>query len=180
MIDAGIVAATAMMYLRLIVVAGIFNIAIAKAVAVPFGIFALIGLMLSLFLMERAQRRVSQGAVIDKNPLELGTAFLFAILFVVMIYLTSYVTHHYGRHGLQILSFFTGMTDIDPFILSLLTGKYNVMQHEILSAIMIAAGSNNLIKGVYALWFGSGRKSLRPALMVMSLGIATIGWAFWI
>ena len=90
------------------------------------------------------------------------------------------MTRHYGLHGLQILSFVTGMTDIDPFILSLLTGKYNVAQHELLSAIMIATGSNNLIKGVYALWFGSGRKSLRPALMVMSLGIATIGWAFWI
>jgi uncharacterized membrane protein (DUF4010 family) len=114
---------------------------------------------------------------VDKNPLELGTAFVFAFLFVTMMLLTRYVTHHYGDSGLQILSFLIGFTDIDPFVLSLLTGKYAVSSTEILTAVMIAAGSNNLLKAGYALWFGGWRQTWRSALAITILGAVTIGWA---
>ncbi len=179
-IEAGIVAATSVMYLRLIVVAAIFNLSIAKLILLPFIIFAAIGFLIS-FLFLYHHKSVTKGvAFVDHNPLELGTALLFAFLFVVMMSLTTYITTHYGLHGLQILSFVTGLTDIDPFILSLLTGKYNITQTEIVSAILIAAGSNNLLKGIYALWFGGIKKSFKSALVIMLLGIGTILWAFWI
>jgi uncharacterized membrane protein (DUF4010 family) len=178
-IDGGIIEATSMMYLRLIVVAAIFNKSIAKEILVPFSLFAAIGFVVSLLFLRHNQKDTEGAAFVDKNPLELGTALLFALLFVVMMSLTSYITNHYGLHGLQILSFVTGLTDIDPFILSLLTGKYSVTESQIVSAILIAAGSNNLLKGVYALWFGGVKKSYRSALVVILLGIGTIAWAFW-
>jgi len=177
-IDGGIIAATSMMYLRLIVVAAIFNLAIAKEVLVPFLLFAVVGFLVSLLFVRRHHKDTQGADFVDKNPLELGTALLFAALFVIMMSLTSYITTHYGLHGLQILSFVTGLTDIDPFILSLLTGKYNVTQSQIVSAILIAAGSNNLLKGVYALWFGGVKNSFRSAVVVILLGIGTIAWAF--
>ena len=76
-----------------------------------------------------------------KIPLELGTAFVFAFLFVAMIMLTHFVIEHYGSSGLEIFSFLVGLTDIDPFILSLLTGKYMIVLDDI-------------VKAVYALYFG--------------------------
>ncbi len=179
-LDGAIIAATAMMYLRLIVVAGIFNLTIAKVVALPFLLFAVVGFVISLLFLQDEKDTEGKALYVDRNPLELGTAFLFAILFVVMMVLTTYITTHFGLHGLQILSFVAGLSDIDPFILSLLTGKYSVTQTQIVSAILIAAGSNNILKGVYALWFGGVKKSFRSALAVMLLGVATIGWAFWI
>jgi uncharacterized membrane protein (DUF4010 family) len=176
-IDAAIVSATSMMYLRLIVVAFVFNASIGEQLLLPFTVLALVGFVVALILMRRGGPEREQSDFVDKNPLELGTAFLFAFLFVVMMMLTQYVTHHYGNSGLQILSFLIGFTDIDPFVLSLLTGKYAVTSTEILAAIMIAAGSNNLLKAGYALWFGGWRQTWRSALTITLLGLLTIGWA---
>ncbi len=178
-LDAGIILATSMMYLRLIVVAAIFNLAVAVDILPPFILFAILGVGISIYLMSRRESVVKGAEFVDENPLELGTAFVFAGLFVIMISLTTYVTKHFGDTGLQILSFITGFTDIDPFILSLLTGKYTVLQHQIVSAIMIAAGSNNILKAIYALWFGGYKNSLRASIVVLMLGIGTIVWAFY-
>ena len=176
-IDAGIISATSMMYLRLIVVAAVFNLGIAKSILPAFICFALLGLIVSLYLMGLKEPVAKGVAFVDENPLELGTALLFAGLFVLMMMLTSYITAHYGNTGLRVLSFVTGLTDIDPFILSLLTGKYSVTHTEIVAAIMIAAGSNNILKAAYALWFGGGKKAIRSAVVVFVLGVGTIGWA---
>jgi uncharacterized membrane protein (DUF4010 family) len=179
-IDAAIISATSMMYLRLIVVAMVFNFAIGKELLLPFVVLALAGFAVSGALMRHGAGETEKSEFVDSNPLELGTAFVFAFLFVLMMLLTQYVTHHYGDSGLQILSFLIGFTDIDPFVLSLLTGKYAVSGTEILTAIMIAAGSNNLLKAGYALWFGGWRQTWRSALAITVLGCLTIGWALWL
>ena len=178
-IDAAIIAATSMMYVRLIVVAMVFNFAVAKSLMMPFLSLALVGMVAAFVFMKQGDQKTENTDFVDKNPLELGTAFLFAGLFVLMMAVTHFVIGHYGDNGLHILSFFVGFTDIDPFILSLLTGKYTVVQHELVAAIMIAAGSNNLLKAVYALWFGGWKGGGSSALWVALLGIITIIWAFW-
>ena len=179
-IDAGIISATSMMYFRLIVVAAVFNMTIAKDILPAFVCFALAGLIVSLYLMGLKEPVAKGVDFVDENPLELGTALLFAGLFVFMMMLTSYITAHYGNTGLRLLSFVTGLTDIDPFILSLLTGKYSVTEHEIVSAVMIAAGSNNILKAAYALWFGGGKRAVRAAAVVFVLGVGTIAWALFV
>ncbi len=176
-IDAAIIAATAMMYLRLLVVAAVFNFSVAKTLLLPFGIMAAAGMGIASVYMLWRKQDAKHADFVDKNPLELGTAFLFAALFVLMMVLTHFVISHYGEGGLRALSFAVGFTDIDPFILSLLTGKYGVMEHEIVSAIMIAAGSNNLLKALYAVWFGGWKGGRHSALWIGILGIITIGWA---
>ncbi|SFV89897.1 Glutamate synthase [NADPH] large chain [hydrothermal vent metagenome] len=177
-IDAAIIAATSMMYLRLLVVAAVFNFAVAKSLLFPFLVLAGVGMIIALFFMKRGKNKPKASDFVDKNPLELGTAFLFASLFVLMMLVTHFVIGHYGNSGLQILSFVVGFTDIDPFILSLLTGKYTVTYTELVMAIMIAAGSNNLLKALYALWFGGLKGGGRSAFWVGIMGIFTIVWAF--
>jgi len=179
-IDAAIIAATSMMYLRLLVIAFVFNVSVAKSLVVPFVLMAFLGLLSATFYLKKGVHvEKKREEYIDKNPLELGTAFLFAGLFVLMMMVTQFVTAHYGNSGLKVLSFAVGFTDIDPFILSLLTGKYTVVPTELVSAIMIAAGSNNLLKAVYALWFGGWKGGARSAFWITLLGIGTIVWAFW-
>ena len=179
-LDASIIAATSMMYLRLIAVSAVFNMSIAEKILLPFAVLSLVGFTAALIFIRGGGKDSSQGEVTDSNPLELGTAFIFAVLFVIMMMITQYVVKSYGTGGLEILSFIVGFTDIDPFILSLLTGKYSVTAVEIVAAIMIAAGSNNLLKAAYALWFGGVRETWKSATMIALLGVTTIGWAFWI
>ncbi len=175
-IDAAIIAATSVMYLRLIVIAFLFNVETAKKLLLPFSVLAFSGLVISLFYLKKREKKAMHTEIVDKNPLELKTAFIFAFLFVSMMVLTQYVTQHYGESGLEILSFIVGFTDIDPFVLSILTGKFNVSSEQIMVAVMIAAGSNNLLKAIYALWFGGFKNSYKSALWITLLGLVTIAW----
>ncbi|WP_294957150.1 DUF4010 domain-containing protein [Sulfurovum sp.] len=179
-ITAGIIAATSVMYLRLLVVALVFNVQIARALALPFFGLALVGLIIAAFYLRLKKASSVKPDFVDKNPLELGTAFLFAFLFALMMFLTGFVMQYYGNNGLRGLSFAVGFTDIDPFVLSLLTGKYSVAETQLVSAIMIAAGSNNILKSAYALWFGGLKGGMHSALWIALLGVVTIGVGFWI
>jgi len=173
-IDAAIISATSVMYLRLIIVALLFNFEIGKRLIVPFVVLSLIGFIIASFYLKDTKEKKEHPDIADKNPLELKTAFVFAFLFVAMMLLTQYVTQDYGKSGLEILSFFVGFTDIDPFVLSILTGKFDVTSDQIVAAIMIAAGSNNLLKAIYALWFGGIINSYKSAIWIIALGIITI------
>jgi len=175
-IDAAIISATSVMYLRLIVVALLFNFEIGKALILPFVSFSVIGFIISAFYLKNSTQKQQHPDIVDKNPLELKTAFFFAFLFVAMMILTKFVTQEYGKSGLEILSFIVGFTDIDPFVLSILTGKFSVTSVQIVAAIMIAAGSNNLLKAIYAIWFGGMKNSYKSALWIAILGVATIAF----
>jgi uncharacterized membrane protein (DUF4010 family) len=174
MLTASILAATAVMYIRLIVVAFVFNVAIGRDILAPFVLFSLAGFVLAFIYYRKSEQEPDSVPVASKNPLELGTAFLFAAFFVAMIVLTHMITRYYGVGGLKIFSFLAGFADIDPFILSLLTGKYGVGHGELLAAIVISAGSNNVLKAVYALWFGGWQKARAAFFWLLLFGLATI------
>ena len=140
----------------------------------PFLLFTAADFIVAFFYYRAGNRTAAALSVSGDNPLELGTAFIFAALFVIMIMLTHAVTQHYGVGGLKIFSFLAGFTDIDPFILSLLTGKYAIGHQEIFSAILISAGSNNILKAAYALWFGGWDKTRQAFIWLTVLGAGTI------
>jgi len=171
LIESAIILATAMMYIRLWIIAAIFNFDAALDLLLPMSFLALFGIAVALLLYKKDTSLVS--AIDDRNPLELGTAFLFALLFVVMMVVTNLVIEKYGDTGLKVLSFVIGFTDIDPFILSLLTGKFSVTIKDIVSAVLIAAGSNDILKALYALIFGKGIPKL-AAFWVFVIGVFSI------
>jgi len=162
------------MYVRLLIIAAIFNRSIALSLALPMLVFAALGAVIAFFLYKK---ELTPAPIDDRNPLELGTAFLFALLFVAMMVLTDFVTQHFGQSGLKILSFIIGFTDIDPFILSLLMGKYSSNQELIVTSILIASGSNNILKSIYALVF-SKYAAKWAAFWLFVLGVLTIAYPF--
>lgn len=169
---AAIVLATAMMYLRLMVLILILgHHAAAWHLAMPFTFLAGLSALFAWLLYRRS--RDTSGSVADapepvRHPLEFSTALLFALLFVFFAALTQFVVANYGASGLHLLSFAIGFSDIDPFILSLLEGKFQVSEAAIVGAIIIASGSNNLLKAAYALGLGRNR-SLIPAALWLAL-----------
>ncbi|WP_208107162.1 DUF4010 domain-containing protein [Halothiobacillus neapolitanus] len=68
-----------------------------------------------------------------------------------------------------------GFTDIDPFILSLLDGKFHVSENALEIAILIASGSNNLLKAGYTVALSRnpalfGSAAWLAATFLLSLG----------
>jgi len=164
-----------MMYVRLLILAFIFSPSVAMELLIPMGIFTLVGVAVALFLYKRSDVKSSQ--IQDQNPLELGVAFLFALLFIAMMLITNFVYDHFGKSGIDLLSFVIGFTDIDPFVLSLLAGKVSLSTLAIAKAILIASGSNNLLKAIYALSFSKAKAKI-SALWLALLALATIAYPY--
>lgn len=181
-IDAGILAASGMMYLRLLALVVIMNIGLLPDVVLPMLLFSALTIGGALVINQRADGGDTTSPDLGRsNPLELGIALLFALLFVVMMVVTQQVIARFGDTGLKTLSFGVGFTDIDPFVLSILSGNYAAAtSQQLASAIIIAAGSNDLLKALYALTLGSRKNTGRVALLLMLIGFMTIAYGLFI
>ena len=162
-----------MMYLRLLILLAIFDRRLAGVLLLPFMAAALGAIIFGWFWARGADSSgQSKRRSLDvKNPLELSAAFLFALLFVVLLAASHYALEHFGRGGIYGLAAITGLTDIDPFVLGMTQSagqSMTVAAH----AIAIAASSNNVVKGFYALGFAD-RKTGRQALgLLVALALA--------
>ncbi len=179
---AAIVLATAMMYPRLLVVVGIFKLSLAVALLPAFlGLAALSGGL--AFWLNRGDASTSDTVGVNTsptNPLELTSALLFAFLFVVISAVTKYSIGLYADRGLIWMSFFAGFADIDPFVLSLVQGKFVAGQGILLKAIVTATASNNLLKAVYAFALGSQRTGRLAGSVLVVLSGLTLAYGFWV
>jgi uncharacterized membrane protein (DUF4010 family) len=166
-ISSAILFATSMMFLRIYILSAIFNPALSQKLLIPMLIMFILTLVLA-FIISKIGPRVETESVedkkIEKNPLEFKTALLFAVLFVVFGLITEFVLIKFGSHGLNLLSIIVGVSDIDPFLLSLFTGKYPVDLHSVATATLIAITSNNLLKMGYSVWFGN--KNIRKTIII--------------
>jgi len=149
-----IMIANGMMYLRILFLAYIFNKSIALQLVAPFLILFALCIALAKFTGLNSKRGVdSESTEISsdtKNPLELRTAALFGLLFVVFGIVTEYVMKNYGTSGITGLAYVVGVTDIDPFLLNLLQQKEVISGTIIVLAFINATNSNNIFKLIYA------------------------------
>jgi uncharacterized membrane protein (DUF4010 family) len=160
------------MYLRLLAIIAIFNLTLAKSLALPF--VSLFGISSIIFFILKENHK-DTNTTFTSNPLEMEVAFIFAGLFIVMALITQYVTIHFGNLGLQMLSTIVGFTDIDPFILSLVQGKYEVSNNDLIQAILIAVASNNILKAIYSGVF-SKWKMKKAFWNLIFLASLTLAW----
>jgi uncharacterized membrane protein (DUF4010 family) len=174
-IAVGIIVATAVMYLRIDVVVALFNASLARVLLPALtALFALGALLAYWQWTRRAPAAAAASAEVPAvNPLQLGTALAFAVLFAIMALASAWVSSSFGQRGVYALAGITGLTDINPFVLSLAQGGVGGMPVRALAtAILIAVASNNIINACYALLFGGVRACLRPALVLFGLGLA--------
>jgi len=168
--------ATGMMHARLLVIIGFLNFTLFQVILLPLGMLGGISL-LGGYILARIESdaipKNKHAKQLNVNPLELGVALVFAVMFVLMSVATHYFVAYYGISGLNIMAFISGFTDIDPFILSLINTNYSISQNTIISAILIAVGSNNLFKGIIALALGSRRVGWISMGTLGSLSILT-------
>src|SRR4029077_8554670 len=85
---AGITLATAVMYLRLLVIVSVFNLPLAKELAPALAGLGIAGLVVGIVQYRYAAPSRKSGGdralTEQRNPLELGTAAIFTGLFVVI------------------------------------------------------------------------------------------------
>ncbi len=172
-LEAGIIAASGMMYLRILIVTAVFNARLGALLAPPLLLLSVMTLI-AAWLRSRSAPRTAL-ATTPPNPLQLGTALVFAILFIVIALVTNFVQAHLGGAGVLGLAAIVGVTDIDPFVLSLAQGGVaSVGLTTAALAIVIAASSNNVLKAVYTVAFSRRRESWPVAaslIVIAALGL---------
>ncbi|MGD9253645.1 MAG: DUF4010 domain-containing protein [Holophagae bacterium] len=179
-----IIAATGMMYLRLWVLLLLFAAPLAQQLTATFWILGVAAIVLGSVL---AHRPVDDVCEFDptagrprQNPLEMTSAFTFAAIFTVVLAATRFVADRFGNTGILVMAAIMGAADVDPFILGLTQTVGSGLDLEIaVLAVLIAAAVNNLMKGVYAVVFGSRRTGVLSLVVLTILGVLSL-LLFWL
>jgi len=171
-----ILIASGVMYLRLAILLGLFNRSLMVKLAPSFLGLALLALSVGWVWSRRpdASSEAIKREFEPPNPLELRVAFLFAAVFLVMMVATQWVITYLGKAGVYALAAIMGVSDVDPFIMSVTQATPTVAPLAVGSAsILIAAASNNIVKGIYA-YVMADRKTGTPSVCLL-LGLAALG-----
>ncbi len=182
--QAGITLATAIMYLRVLAVVAVFNLPLARVLTLPLGALSVAGLAICAVQYRLGVPKHPHSAVstmrlaANLNPLELGAAAVFAILFVATSLVSALAKAQFGISGIYTLAAIIGVTDIDPFVLNLAQGGVSAVTNtELAAAILIAASSNNILKAFYAGYFAGGRATAVSAAALVVLASAGVAAA---
>ena len=169
--------AIAMMYLRLLALVAIFGFRLTAAAAPALVTLAVLAFAYAFWLWSSGAAETAgdvtpaDATPLHKHPLELTTAFLFAMIFLLTAIVTKYTLETFRDPGLRLLSFAVGFSDITPFVVSVLQGNLGISDQKVLQAIIIASASNNLLKTAYT-WMAGSRHTARlvtPALTGFAL-----------
>lgn len=149
--------AITMMYMKILVLLGIFNIDLLKQYWYLFAVMIVVSALTAVLFHKRNDQGENNGESVvveeDKNPLEFKVSILFAILFVAFTLVTHYALIYFGDSGLKVLSIIVGVTDINPFIINLFQSHHNIDSALLILAAFQAIISNNVVKMFYGIFF---------------------------
>lgn len=171
---AAIFCAITMMYFKILILLGIFNLTLMKKYWYLFAIMIVISALVAFYFYTKNKKEMSKEAENseikeeEKNPLEFKVAILFAILFIAFTLVTHYALLYFGDSGLRILSIIVGVTDINPFIINLFQAQHNVSESLLILAAFQAIISNNFVKMIYGIVF-SEKKLLKLLITGFSI-----------
>jgi len=140
--------ASSVMYLRILVLIAVIGPSLLPYLWWKCLLLSLVGIVLALATPRRAEDEVPHGAPQLHNPFEITPALIFGALFVVLIVATSVVRDTLGNSGLIALGAVVGVTDIDPFILSL-ARPGGAAADVAVAGMLVAMMSNTIAKGAY-------------------------------
>jgi len=174
-------AASGIMYLRLAVLVFMFNAALGRMLAPVLLALGLVGIGAGWLMSRREDRGLPNAAPPEaRNPLDLKAAFLFAFVFLAITVITRLAVAHLGHNGLFGLAALMGVSDVDPFIMSLTqTAGAATPLHDAAVGVLVAASSNNVVKGLYARSFAdrdTGNRALMGLCALAALGMSAVAF----
>ena len=174
---AGIALASSIMLPRLLLLVLVSQPTLLPSVIVPVGGMALSCVAGAAILVWRqGGPGDSEAAVALRNPFSLGEAVRFGLVYMVILVVAGLAREHYGDRGLYLAAALAGLTDVDAITLSAceLYGQ-GLPASSAVTTILVAIGSNTLVKGGIATGLGGWRLGWRvlafygPMLVVGAL-----------
>jgi uncharacterized membrane protein (DUF4010 family) len=179
----GILIASGVMYLRLAALLTLFNRQLGAMLAPACIVLALLAIAAGWLWSRRPDPVISEvkREFEPSNPLELTAALLFAIFFLAMLVTTQLAVTYLGRAGVNILAAIMGVTDVDPFIMGMTQAAGTLTPLKIAAtAVLIAASSNNLIKGIYSYSLADRKTCTQSLSLLIALAAAGLLPLLWL
>lgn len=174
---AGILAACATMFPRMLVIAFIFNPLLGRQLLLPVLVSAVLIYLLAFVFWRRSKTDEPQpGHPRLRNPFHIASALQFGLLLAMIMLLSRIMVHYFGDSGIYLLAGASGIADVDAITLSLTHMSLEQLPLDTAAhAILLAAVVNSIIKTGIA--FFAGQTSLGWRIIVgllLPLGVALL------
>ncbi|WP_299107642.1 MgtC/SapB family protein [uncultured Winogradskyella sp.] len=142
--SAGIIAASAIMFPRLALLAYIFNVEILKYLALPFTLLTLVCITATLILIRKDDNKPDTNIKLG-NPLNILNAIGFGVMYVVILFAVFYSNQFFGERGLYYSALIAGLADTDAITISMSKFSLDGDKLTLASSVIIAATISNML-----------------------------------
>jgi len=168
----GIAIASTIMYIRVLAETAVFNSSLAKSLALPYISATIAGLVFVVYLYKNETVHKVEHIAVTNNPLELSEALKLGLLFGIIFGSIGIFQSKFGDSGIYVISFLSGLTDVDAITLSLSQlAKVKISELTAMYGIMIATIVNSIVKLGIVFVLG-GRK---PGMLMAIFYLLSIG-----
>jgi uncharacterized membrane protein (DUF4010 family) len=169
---AGVLLASSIMFVRVIVEVFIVNYSLVSYVWMPLTAM-LAGLLACFFWLryvhEKDDRGSSNRQIEVKNPLRLGMALQFSALLAAILVLSEAMKAWFGNEGIYALSVISGLLDVDAITLTLSrSAKHDLAADAATVGIVLSSITNTLIKGFIFAFIAGIKNYIRLPLLMFA------------
>lgn len=177
-----VVLACTVMLARVAIMIAVINPELARTIALPFAAMALPGVGFSLWqwLANRSDKQTVTPPQLH-NPLGLGIAIKFGLLYALVAFLVKAVTAAQFTAGLLPLSFISGLTDMDAIALLMANSLHDgtVITQLAAKCVIIGAIANSILKACFAISLGSPQLRRHvTAVLALTVGAGVAAMIF--
>lgn len=178
---AGIIAASGLMYARVLVEAFVFAPDMALKLAVPLGtLFVLVEGTAIYWWTRPLEVTAGSSGIKLQNPVTLKSALQFAALYAVVVFVAKVLIDRASEAALSVVGAVSGINDVDAITLAMAdeVARQGVDPTFAAQAVLAAVVVNTLVKAGMATVLGS--KALGRAVAITLVPAAILGSIAWI
>lgn len=177
LISGSILASGAVMMARVLVLAGVVNLSLAAALAVPLLAAALFQALAAFLLIGRDGKADGAGAegLVHKNPFLLSEVLRFGAILAAVMLAAGIAQSIWGNGGLMAVAAISGLADVDAMTLSVANMGPATMTG--VAAVLLTIGVNNAAKSIYG-WVAGGTR-LGLILLTLNMAAMAVAVAAW-
>jgi uncharacterized membrane protein (DUF4010 family) len=170
----GVVAASTVLFVRVLVAVALLNAALVQPLAIYFAGPFLAGTVITLLGM-RSARHVGKSSKAASNPLEFWSALKMAAVFQAMFYMIFWLRETWGDAGILVSGAIMGLADMDALTVAMARG--GVEAATAARALAVGVVSNTVLKTTLTLvigrgsyrWLAAGGLGLLGAALVLAI-----------
>ena len=171
----GIILASSIMFIRVLVEVLVLNSSLFSSVFFPLFMMAIVGLICAFAVSFKTKEKGKD--IKFSNPFDLWPAIKFGFFFLFVLIASKLLYSYFGNSGIYLAALISGLADVDPMVISASTLALSstISPGTAVLSIILALFSNTIVKAgiVYSL----GEKKVAKIVAISFALILAVGFA---